>query len=469
MHIFSYRRTFCCVSFCLLFLLAACGTNSLHSTSSTTGNSSGNGTGHPRTSVVTGTQITNTSAQSGQTVATAVPTATPLQTTCPAAGQAHTPIMSTTTLGHNQNIVYVANTNIGVSGNVSHSGTLDRYDMTTGKTTTIVQPAGAISINDAQLSADGQWVIFSATVGQAQQLELVRVDGEDLQVLYCSSSIYDLQWSVNEHLLAFVSYDNQANASDFYLLNMQNGSLQRVFHPLNDNNNGISGYSIVSWLDATRLYVLTQPLDQPANTLSILDITHGNNQNSSNLQQVFQVQHSQSGFCWSSDSSYDAATLFLMQCQGGDPRGGGTQGPSSLTSEAATGGTAHTLYSSQMMALTAVRAVSSNTLLLLVGNAGTNADTSHNGLWKIASDGSGLTQLTTDGGGVSAGPSLLNQFNQYPWSNVSRDGTLYALQHDSANNKTVSLLYGSLSGGTPTTFISLTNDTELSVVGWATL
>jgi hypothetical protein len=468
MHIFSHRRIFFCISFCLLFLLAACGTNGINGT---TGSSTRNGAGQSQTSVVPTTQTTSSTSQSGQSPATAtvVPTSPQLQTTCPAAGHARTPIMPSATLGQDQNIVYVANTNVGVSGNVSHSGALDRYDVTTGKTATIEQPSDAVSINDAQLSANGQWVIFIATVGQSQRLELVRVDGETLQVLYCSSSIYDLQWSVNDQVLAFVSYDNQANASVFYLLNMQNGSLQRVFHPLNDNSNGLSGYSIVSWLDATRMYVLTQPLDQPASTLSILDTTHGSNQNSSNLQQVFQVPNSQAGFCWSSDSSYDGSKLFLTQCQGGDPRGGGTQGPSSLSSETAEGGTAHTLFTSQTMALTTIRAISSNTLLLIVGNAGTNADTSHNGLWKIQSDGTELTQLTSDDAGVSGGPSLLNQFNQYPWSNVSRNGNLYALQHNSANNKTVSLLYGSLSGGTPTTFASLSNSTTLSVVGWTTL
>jgi hypothetical protein len=450
------RRALCCISLCLLLLLAACG-----SSGNTTGNNSnganGNGIGN-------GGSHAGTSVAATKTVQTTSPTMTAPQpqTNCPATGQARTPFMPATTLGQDQNIVYIANTNQGVSGNVAHSGTLERYDVTTGVSTNIVQPSNAASINDAQISADGQWIVFSATVGQQQQLELVRVDGKDLQTLFCGSSIYDLQWSVNQQLLAFVSYDSQDDASDFYLLHMQNGTLQRIFHPLNDNKNGIAGYSIMTWLGATRLYVLTQPLDQPAATLSLLDITRGNDQNSSDLQQVFQVPQAQSGFCWSGDSSYDGSKLFLTQCQGGDPRGGGTQGPSTLNSEAATGGTAQTLYSSQTLALTTVRVVSANTLLLIVGNAGQNADTSHNGLWKIQTDGSGLTQLT------SGGPSLLNQYNQYPWSNLSRNGNTYAVQQNNTSNKTISLLYGPMNGGNPTTFATASNSTVLSIVGWTT-
>jgi len=60
-------------------------------------------------------------------------------------------------------------------------------------------------------------------------------------------------------------------------------------------------------------------------------------------------------------------------------------------------------------------------------------------------------------------------FNQYPWSNVSRNGSLFALQHNSADFKTVSLLYGSLNGGSPTTFASVSDGTQLQIVGWTTM
>jgi hypothetical protein len=76
---------------------------------------------------------------------------------------------------------------------------------------------------------------------------------------------------VDQKLIAFVNY--QDRNLEIYLLNVQNGSVQRVFHPVNAINNGRNGYRTQSWLDATHLYLITQPLDQPADTLSILDIT----------------------------------------------------------------------------------------------------------------------------------------------------------------------------------------------------
>jgi hypothetical protein len=118
-----------------------------------------------------------------------------------------------------------------------------------------------------------------------------------------------------------------------------------------------------------------------------------------------------------------------------------------------------------------VRAINKTTLLFLVENNSFigNADTSQNGLWKVNTDGTGLTRLTSDGAGVSGGPSNFCPFTQDPWSNVSRDGTLFALQHNSANGKTQSLLFGSLNGGTPTTFASISDGTQLSIVGWTTM
>ncbi len=54
------------------------------------------------------------------------------------------------------------------------------------------------------------------------------------------------------------------------------------------------------------------------------------------------------------------------------------------------------------------------------------------------------------------------------WSNVSRDGSMYALQRYGGNSN-VSLLYGSLNGGNPTSFASIADGTQLSIVGWTTM
>jgi eukaryotic-like serine/threonine-protein kinase len=121
-----------------------------------------------------------------------------------------------------------------------------------------------------------------------------------------------------------------------------------------------------------------------------------------------------------------------------------------------------------------VRAVTQQTLLFRVGNNGfpnqNSGDLSHNGLWMIHTDGTGLTRLTTDSANLS---TQLNADSQYPWSNVSRDGNLYAVEQQTAqksgNPGTAILLFGSLSGGTPPTFAQASDGTGLSIVGWTTM
>jgi len=72
--------------------------------------------------------------------------------------------------------------------------------------------------------------------------------------------------------------------------------------------------------------------------------------------------------------------------------------------------------------------ISRTTMLLLIQNL--TGDTSHNGLWKMNLDGTGLTHLTTAGTGQM---SSLNGTSQFPWSNISRDGSMYALEIHSNN------------------------------------
>src|SRR2546425_12070821 len=258
-------------------------------------------------------------------------------------------------LGSHPNIVYIVNE---FQGHNPTFGTLKRYDVRTGQKTEILKLPN-VTINDAQLSADGQWVVFQVGVGDTEKLQLVRMDGQELQTLYCgssASSFFDLQWSANQQLIVFVSNPS----ADMYLLNVQSGSLQRVFHPKTIGSNGIEGYRPETWLDATRLYVLTQPLDQPSDTLSILDITRGNDQDSNNLQQVAHVAPAQSGFCWNTDSNYDATSLFISQCTGGDPRGGVTQGPSTISVEPAAGRSQHTIYRRSKLAINTIPPITNN-------------------------------------------------------------------------------------------------------------
>lgn len=94
------------------------------------------------------------------------------------------------------------------------------------------------------------------------------------------------------------------------------------------------------------------------------------------------------------------------------------------------------------------------------------------GLIKLlrVTDGTGLARLTIDSANLS---TSLNGDSQYPWSNVSRDGSWYAVEQQTSQTSshpgTLTLFFGSLSGGTSTRFAEMSDGTKLSVVGWTTL
>jgi len=461
----SQRFLFFLYSSYLILLLAACGSagSNTSATPTTTGN-----TPTSNASVTSGT------TQPGNGVTTApVP---PTLTSCPATGTARAAIMPPLAVGNHQNIVYIVNE---FQAQAPTFGTLKRLDVTTGAKTEVVKIAD-ISISDAQISADGQWILFVSVTANQAKLQLVRVDGQALQTLYCaapasnganpSSALSSIEWSVNQQLTVFNSYTGAA--SYLYLLHMPNGTLQTEIST-------VSGVidTPLTWLDNTRLYVNGPEVDAPPQALYILDTTKGAHQNPNNLQKVFDASGvtGTTNFCWNADSNFNGTNLFTSQCTTTpNPRGpgiGSQSGPSTINIRPATGGMQQKIFISQNMAITAVRSISQTTLLLLINNngLGTNVDSSQNGLWKVKTDGNGLTRLTTSGAGVSGGPTLLCQFTQYPWSNVSRDGSMFAIQQNTANGKTQSLLFGSISGGTPTTFASISGETQLSIVGWTTI
>ncbi len=436
----------------LIFLLAACG-------------SGGTTSGTPTT---TGGQTPGvTPTTSGGSAPAPLPAT---QTSRPAAGTARAAVMTALTLGNHPNIVYTVNE---FQGQTPTFGTLKRYDVTTGAKTEIVKIPN-VSISDAQVSADGQWIIFTAVMTSQVKLQLVRMDGRALQTLYCatpasnganpSSALSNVQWSTNQQLAVFNSYTGPA--SYLYLLNLQNGSLQTE---LSTNSGAID--TPLTWLDNTRLYLYGPEVDAPPQALYLLDTSRGANQNPDNLPKVFDATSvtAPTNFCWNADSSFDGTRLFTNQCtttpNPSGPGIGSQLGPSKISARPATGGAPQNIFTSQNMAITAIRSISKTTLLLLVNNngTGTNLDTSYNGLWKVNTDGTGLTRL-------AVGNMNLNPYTQYPWSNISHDGSMYALQiNHTSGQPTTSLVYGSINGGSQTVFADIGAGTQLAIVGWTTM
>lgn len=451
-----HRPLFLSIVCCLIVLLAACSIGS-----------QGNGPG-------TGTPTVGNTPTSGSTPSPTQSTPTvpvpPTQTSCPASGTGRAAVTAPLALGSHQNIIYLVNE---YQHNTSTFGTVKRYDGANGNKTEIVKLANT-TISDAQVSQDGQLVLFVAISGNQAKLQMIRVDGQGLQTLYCAtppanganpaSAIGNIQWSPNQQLVVFANYASDGGHD--YLLNMQTGSVQTEI----STGSGLS-YPPLTWLDNTRVYLLTPMVDAPSSGVVLLNTSLGPNQNPTHLQHVFDSGNGL--FCWDADSTPDGTHLFTSQCAT-DPSTTGPgiaarHGPSVIHTQPATSGTPQSVLTIPNMAVTVLRAISNTTLLLIVNNNGTSADTSHNGLWKINTDGTGLTQLTSDGGGVAAGPSVLCPYTQYPWSNISRDGNTFAVQHNSANGTTQSLLFGALRGGQSTIFASISDGTQLSIVGWTTL
>lgn len=366
--------------------------------------------------------------------------------------------MTPLALGTHANVVYVYNQG---RGNTPHplAGFLKRYDRTSGKETTILTTPQA-SLDQAQVSADGQWVVFSTQQENHSALQLVRMDGQGRQTLYCAAPnevIGSLAWSPDQRTLAFQEGQNVS------LLTLATGAYQQVVHPY------ANSYAVTrTWLDSTRLYlaILMVGTETPPLNLALLDIRTGN------VQPVLRSPT----LCGDFDRSLDGARLFTSECQVAMPI---TSGPSSIFVQAARGGPATTVYQTPSEAITALRVASPTTLVFIIQNTSAGSlDTGHNGVWKVNTDGKGLVQLL----GETPGESASFSFVRTPWSTISRDGVSYAVQvfHYSASTpgtiqplRSTSLLLGSLSGGQPTAFATLTATAgtidTLDIAGWTTM
>ncbi len=441
---------------CLVLFLAAC---------TPTGGTGNGGTPTPNSGSPT--------SQSGSTVVTSTPKQTQnvpaTQTNCPANGAGRAMVTAYLARGNDPNLVYVYNV-----GSSDHPGTsfIKRFDTTTGAKTTIVTFSNTY-VTNAQVSADGQWVLFLVYTGGQAKLQAIRLDGQGLQTLYCSSpasganvgsALASPQWSTDQRHVVFADFNSSNN--QILLLDTTNGSVQTLF-----SHQGGDVYTPLTWLDNTRVYLTHEPTDYPVDSLYLLDTGKGAHQPASDLRIVFKQNVDTSHYpCWSVDSSYDGMTAFVSECTAPAntqrPGEGAVEGPSKIIWMSSVGNQPQTIYKNAAGAITAVRAVTSSTLLFTVDSqafdSSVTVDTSQNGLWKAGTNGAGATRLTTLAGS-------LNSTSQFPWSNVSRDNSLYSLQVNA--NNTQSLYYGSLSGGSPTSFASTASGStsDLSVAGWTTM
>ena len=374
----------------------------------------------------------------------------PTLTSCPAPGTARAAVMTSIDLGSDQNIIYIAN-----QGTLDNpiSGAIERHDVTNGAPSIEIVNMPQAYITEAHVSQNGQWLLFTVRVAGQFQLRMVRVDGQSLQTLLCASSqetIFGTEWTFDQNVVVF-DEGGQSGPPDTYLLDINSGKLQLELQPTSN-----FGYKPRLWLSNTKLYMEgLVPNSGAVQNIYLLDTQKGPNQHDNDLKQIASI----AGSCADFDSSYDNNLLFISQCTGGFDS---QQGPSSINIQLSIGSVQNTIYSTSTLAITTVRVVDPLTLLLLVEN--TTGDTSQNGLWKINTDGTELTRLTTDNQDLQG----LCPFSQFSWSNLSRDGTMYALQLDNPKTNISSMAYGPLKGG-PLTQFDTTTGSQMYLVGWTTL
>lgn len=319
----------------------------------------------------------------------------------------------------------------------------------------------------------------------------MRIDGQELQTLDCSSDYGTvLAWSPNQKYLAFNS-----TGTGLYLLDMTSGKLQLVLQ----DSTGYD-YQPMKWSNNTDLYV-TRFIDNGKNTIAsdglggtlghselylLRNITSAANPRSINPAQITlpTIPGASGDECQDFDVSPDNTHLLYSDCHvqitPNPPQSDviSYTGPSTIASQPLTGGSSNTIYQDSAHGIHYARYINNSTILFVGFNTVMDTNT-RGGLWKINTDGSGLTQLVSTQSTAQAKDVILdlekpNVPGYRPRFSVSPDGKMFALgiSHYS-NHNTVTLLFGSLNGGSTTTFATTDvqdnqNEYYVSLVGWVT-
>jgi hypothetical protein len=451
----------------LLILLTAC--------SSTPTNSGVQATSTPTGSQSTPASVTATNGTQGDNGGSSGMPQT--ATSCPAANTARAAVMRPLALGSHQNLVYIYN---DVPPNTStSSGLLRRYDTATGQKVDIA--TSGLRIDQAQVSRDGQWVLFLSIPdprGDSQHsamLQLVRMDGQGLQTLYCFPNVtysghgnasrlpISIQWSEDQKSI-LVSVNTNNNTSQIFLVDVTSGSICQLFL---DKNDSLYSYSVVTWLDYTHFYIIKQgnSAPTPPATVFLMNASTATVANPG-LVNILTTDTRMSYF--SLDSSPDGRQLYNSYCLL-------AASPFSTTIKAgpATGGVRTTFFQGTPQDCVQVLRVISSSKLLMLAQVSTEAGNSFtNSVWTMnTTPGASENVLTL----LSASPGNqtrydMNETTQFSWSNISRDGNSYALQAVNPATNTQSILIGSLSGGNAKV-IATTNSgmSTVSLAGWTTM
>ncbi|GCE14850.1 hypothetical protein [Tengunoibacter tsumagoiensis] len=394
-------------------------------------------------------------------------------TSCPAANTARAAVLHPLALGSHQNLVYIYN---DVPANTStSSGVLRRYDAATSQKVDIV--TSGLRIDQAQVSHDGQWILFLSIPDprgdheHSALLQLVRMDGQGLQTLYCfPNATYSgqgtstrlpisIQWSEDQHTIAFSTNINN-DTSTITLLNVTNGHLTTLL----SQHDSLYTYRVLTWLDQKNVYILKEggSAPTPPATLYVMDVTTA----SPALVNVMTTDTRMSYYSF--DSSPDGSKLFSSYClQAANPYN------STVSSGPAKGGTRTTFFQGTPQDCVQVtRAISSSKLLLLAHVATEAGNAFSNDVWTMdATPGANYNIVSL----LSVSPDDatsydFNESTQFSWSNMSRDSSFYALQSTNPAAKVQSILIGPLAGGDAKAIATTPSGlSTVNLVGWTTM
>ena len=366
------------------------------------------------------------------------------QTDCPTGEQARAATLMRHTTGQQQSLIYTYNT--------KSAGLLLRYDINTKQKTTIAKLDNA-TISNAQISTDGQFVLFTSQVANHQAIQLIRTDGQELQTLYCAPDngvainfIDNLLWSPDQQTIVFRIPDptHAPVAPIIRSLHVTSGQLQTILVPKEH-----TGYIPRAWSGNSQVYLqgYSTDADSSPQDVYLLDIHSGTTKRVASIH----------GYGCDLCPTANGKDLLLSQ-SGYVPQNDEPLPPGIISMQES--GHVHVIFASHTASVSQVRAASAKMLLFVQGGRFASGD--QDGLWRINSDGSKPTLLTKEG-------KLLSD-EHAPWSSVSRDGRLYAVigyTYTPAQSILLThILYGSLSGG-PTTQAATAQTGESSeIVGW---
>lgn len=404
--------------------------------------------------------------------------ATTALATCPPSGQVRTFVKSSLPTGHGESLVYLTTAN-GVQK-------LERYNRTTGQTTEILQASSTTALTHIQLSQDGQWIFFTKQA-TSTEFQVVRIDGQDLQTLYCSLpqlSIQVVEISPNLRYIVF-----KENEPALFLLDTQLGKLAPALSSTS------ASLDPVFWLNDTQLYLTTTPvIAADPRTLSLFDTRNGMSQNSQNLLQVLTFNSfTVAGPLNTIGGSADGSQIFYTSV---NPNGFATpNGPTDLNMKPASGGTSQQLFSLSsptgdplssiyevVTTITDFQFVPPNSVLLLLnsppgqGIAPPPVTLAVASIQQLAQQGvSGIDQIFADASlnSFAFGNTTARGVAAPSWTNVSRDGKNFVLLesvYQANGNSNDALVLGSMGGPQKQTLLVIATGPpqSLTVIGWTT-